>query len=129
MEEAQATTLNGAPSPPASAAPPLVPLIVRGDWSWRSGPPATITNPHDNSPVAQVPQIDARELGDAVDWAAERIDACAAWPVADRIDCMTGWAQRLAHHKDEIAALETREMGKPIRQTRKITDMVVTPIA
>jgi acyl-CoA reductase-like NAD-dependent aldehyde dehydrogenase len=143
MEEAQATALNAAAAAAAardgssssssrsassSSSPQLVPLIVRGDWSWQAGAPITITNPHDNSRVAQVPKIDPRELGEAVAWAAERVDALARWPVADRIDCMAGWAQRLVHHKEEIASLETREMGKPIRQTRKIIDMVVTRI-
>jgi acyl-CoA reductase-like NAD-dependent aldehyde dehydrogenase len=131
MEEAQATALNAATardSAPLGAPPRLIPLIVRGDWSWRSGALTTLSNPHDNSAVARVPQIDARELSDAVDWVAQRAGACAAWSVADRIECMTGWAQRLAHHKEEIASLETREMGKPIRQTRKIVDMCITRI-
>jgi acyl-CoA reductase-like NAD-dependent aldehyde dehydrogenase len=132
MEEAQATVSSsasgGGATPAASTTPPVIPLIVRDDWSWRNGALTTHTNPYDKSVVAQIPQIAGRELSAAVDWAAERAGDCAAWPVADRIAAMSAWAQRLVHHKEEIASLETREMGKPLRQTRKIVDMVVTRI-
>jgi hypothetical protein len=133
MEEAQAQPeLYGRHSPRLrrAAGPQLRagPLIVRGDWSWRSGPPDDADESARQLARRAGPADRRTQLADAVDWAAERAAACAAWPVADRIDAMTGWASGSSHHKEEIASLETREMGKPIRQTRKIVDMVVTRI-
>jgi acyl-CoA reductase-like NAD-dependent aldehyde dehydrogenase len=103
-------------------------LIVRGDRGWSAGERAEICSPWDGSIVAHIPQISAEELADAVDWAAGRAAECAAWPVAERLEAMAAWAQALSRQGEEIARLETREMGKPIRQTRRIIDMVVARI-
>ncbi len=107
------------------------PLILRDDRSWRgrADDVTTIRSPWDDSLVAEVPNVAVSELENALDWAAERAGNCAAWPVADRIDIIAEWGKQFVQRKEEIARLETREMGKPIRQTRAIVDMIVRRIA
>jgi len=144
MEETAAQTVTprtdpGAAPPATASGQACVPLIVRDDRAWRGadggggggagGTLSTITNPWNDAPVATIPNLAPEELDAALTWAAERVGNCEGWPVADRIDIMQAWAQQLQRNKEEIARLETREMGKPIRQTRKIVDMVVTRIA
>ena len=142
MEEtaAQPMTTRGGGDPSgagggANTGPACLPLIVRDDRGWRGGggsrggDVSTVINPWNDAPVASIPNLAPDELEDALSWAADRVGNSAAWPVADRIDVMQQWSQQIARHGEEIARMETREMGKPIRQTRKIIDMVVRRIA
>ncbi len=109
----------------ATAAAERISLLIGGERYWSDENVQTVRSPWDGSLVAEVPQLSDRRLREAVDWAAGRARACAAWPVADRIDTMLAWADLLARNAEQIARLETREMGKPIQQTRRIVAAVV----
>lgn len=109
---------------PAQAIP-RVGLIVRGERCWFEAEARVVRSPWDQSPVAQVPWMSREQLRGALDWASERAAHCAAWPAADRMNAMLAWAELLGQNSERIARLESREVGKPIQQTRRIVGAVV----
>lgn len=117
METTFRRTVRGPTAPDAGA--PAIPLIVAGDAEWLSGEMTPIRSPWDNSPVASIPAVSAADLTGALDWAAEKAPAVGAWPLPERVAAMLGWADAIQANADELATIETREMGKIIRQSRR----------
>jgi acyl-CoA reductase-like NAD-dependent aldehyde dehydrogenase len=126
MERAMSTATKTQTNNAATTDIDRVSLLVRDRAYWNDENAQLIRSPWDGSPVARVPQMNRRDLEDAVNWAAERAKNCANWPVADRIEAMQAWEELLTRNKERLARLESLEMGKPITQTRRIGDMIQT---
>lgn len=71
---------------------------------------------------AAVPDAGAAELDDAVAAARAAFPGWAATPLADRQAALLGMAGTLMEHKEGLAALLTREQGKPLDQAREEID-------
>ncbi|HVA56588.1 MAG: aldehyde dehydrogenase family protein [Gemmatimonadaceae bacterium] len=76
-------------------------------------------NPADHADViGRFPRSDARDVQHAVDSARRGFELWKRTPAPARGDAMRRAADLLVRRKDEIADLMTREMGKPLAETR-----------
>jgi acyl-CoA reductase-like NAD-dependent aldehyde dehydrogenase len=85
---------------------------------------ATIVNPATESTIAEVPLAGEAETDAAV---ARSLEAGAAWRAvapADRARLMRRFATQVEEHAEELAQLETGNVGKPISESRDEVGMV-----
>ena len=84
----------------------------------------TIVNPATEAPIAEIPELGAEEADAAV---ARSVDAGAAWRAvapADRARLLRRFAAQVEEHGEELAQLETSNVGKPIAESRDEAAMV-----
>ncbi|WP_328906719.1 NAD-dependent succinate-semialdehyde dehydrogenase [Streptomyces sp. NBC_00234] len=86
----------------------------------------TIVDPATGETVRTYPEATAAQIEDAVAASAAAYTAWRATAAQDRADLLNRVAGLYAERKDELAALITREMGKPVAQARGEIDIVVS---
>ena len=87
-----------------------------------SGETFACVNPATGTELAQVAACDAEDVDRAVAGARAAFES-GAWRDAaprQRKKVLTRFAQLLEEHADELALLETLDMGKPIRDSRRV---------
>ena len=82
------------------------------------GHTAKIINPHDGSNLAEVPLASPADVDRAVKAAREAFPAWSARPSAERARALLKLADRLEEHGEELAQLESQDVGKPISLAR-----------
>src|SRR5260221_14721963 len=94
--------------------------FIGGEWqNSRSGETFTSTNPARTSEViGSYQKATAADLEDAIDAAVEAQPGWAATPAPERGEVLLRTALLLEQHKEELARLMTREMGKILKETR-----------
>lgn len=93
--------------------------FVRGDWKVGTGGVTAVTNPADPADrIATVPDSTAGDVDAAVAVARRAAPAWAATPAPARGDVLRRWNDLIGEHAEELAALMTREMGKPLAESR-----------
>ncbi len=87
-----------------------------------SGETRPTLNPANGKKVAEVAYCDANDADQAVKIARETFDSgvWAGMSPADRKMVLVRWAEVIESHADEIALLETLDVGKPITDTLNI---------
>ena len=85
----------------------------------------TIVDPQDGSPVGTVHSADEADVATAVQGAVRASEAWAATAPAARGALLHAMADALAARADEVAALNTRETGKPAGDARGGVDAAV----
>lgn len=94
------------------------PFLIGNQWR-QTATTATIRNPYNGSPVADVCLAGKSEADEA---AARAVEACSAMrrlPAHVRAEALMKIAGRLAGRQDEIARTMTAESGKPITDARR----------
>ncbi len=84
----------------------------------------TVLNPATEEPVAEVDEAGIEEADAAVAAARKAFPAWAAVPPAHRARMLRGLASLVEEHAEELALLETRNVGKPISDSRGEVAMV-----
>jgi acyl-CoA reductase-like NAD-dependent aldehyde dehydrogenase len=84
----------------------------------------TVLNPATEEPVAELEVAGAEEADAAVAAARAAFPGWAAVAPADRARLLRGLASRVEQHAEELALLETRNVGKPIADSRGEVAMV-----
>jgi acyl-CoA reductase-like NAD-dependent aldehyde dehydrogenase len=94
--------------------------FIAGKWQHsRSRETFTSTNPARTSEViGSYQKSTAADLEDAIDAAVEAQPGWAATPAPERGEILLRTALLLEQHKEELARLMTREMGKILKETR-----------
>src|SRR3989304_1090576 len=96
-----------------------VPILHGGKWvelkATRFG---DVFNPSTGQVIARVPFCDAKQTGEVVEAAAAAWPAWAETPVVERARVMFRFRELMHKHFDELAALVTREHGKPLAEAR-----------
>ena len=93
------------------------------DNRWRpsqSGRTVDVTAPADGAVFAQIAAGDARDVDDAVAAARKAFEA-GAWrglAAAERGRLLSKLGHRILDHAEELAAIEARDTGKPMKQAR-----------
>ena len=93
--------------------------FIAGQWrgAARSGRFA-VTNPADDSLVAEVPDSGAEDARAAVDAAHAAFPAWRALPAKQRAAILKRWNDLVMAKQDELGALISREQGKPLAEGR-----------
>jgi acyl-CoA reductase-like NAD-dependent aldehyde dehydrogenase len=84
----------------------------------------TVLNPATEEPVAELDEAGIEEADAAVAAAREAFPGWAAVPPSDRARMLRGLASLVGDHADELSLLETRNVGKPISDSRGEVAMV-----
>src|SRR2546429_4993466 len=94
--------------------------FIAGEWTpSRSGRTYERYNPwRPAEPVGEFPSSDADDVGVAVGAAEASAAAWARLPAAKRCAFLSGAAALIEARVEEIAQDMTREMGKPLRESR-----------
>ena len=84
----------------------------------------TVLNPATEDPIAELPEAGVEEADAAVERAREAFPGWRAVAPADRARLLRRLATLVEEHADELALLETRNVGKPISDSRGEVGMV-----
>ncbi|AYG64097.1 NAD-dependent succinate-semialdehyde dehydrogenase [Rhizobium jaguaris] len=77
-----------------------------------------VLNPSTGELLAILPDMEAADVGVAIDRAdAARVD-WAGLPARARSDALWQWHQLILYHSDDLAAILTAEMGKPLAEAK-----------
>src|ERR687886_309062 len=84
----------------------------------------TVLNPATEQPIAELPQAGVAETDAAVARAKAAFPAWRAVAPGDRARLLRRFATTVEEHLEELALLETRNVGKPIADSRGEVGMV-----
>ena len=124
------TTMTELESPEARDVAALVAELDIRTQAWIDGKPADAAtgetfpriNPATGTEIARVAACDVEDVDRAVSGARAAFDS-GVWAEAaprTRKKVLTRFAELIEEHADELALLETLDMGKPIRDSRKV---------
>ncbi|MEO8323834.1 MAG: aldehyde dehydrogenase family protein, partial [Actinomycetota bacterium] len=85
---------------------------------------AELLNPATEEVLADIPTAGVDELNSAVAAAKRAFPAWSAVSPSDRIHLLRRVADLIEEHGEELASLETRNVGKPIMDSRGEVQMV-----
>jgi 1-pyrroline dehydrogenase len=89
--------------------------FIGGKWvPARSGRTDTVVDPATGDTIAEVPSSDAADVDAAVTAAAAAFPEWAATTPQERAEILLKFADRIEEHGDELAQIESRNVGKPI---------------
>jgi succinate-semialdehyde dehydrogenase / glutarate-semialdehyde dehydrogenase len=83
-----------------------------------SGPTFEVFNPATGELLATLPDMGIAETSRAIDRAAVGQAEWAALPAKDRSAVMRRWHQLIVDHTDDLSAILTAEMGKPLAEAK-----------
>ena len=90
-----------------------------------AGESETIANPADESPVGSVPKAGAADVDRAVAAATKAFDGWANQSPGTRASALLKLADRIETHGEELAALESANVGKPMWLARSEIPFIV----
>ncbi|MDX3924680.1 MAG: NAD-dependent succinate-semialdehyde dehydrogenase [Shinella sp.] len=92
---------------------------VNGNWIGGNGSATfDVTNPATGETLATLPEMGAAETAAAIDAAYSAQAAWAARPAKDRSAILRKWNDLMVANADELAAILTAEMGKPLPEAK-----------
>jgi succinate-semialdehyde dehydrogenase/glutarate-semialdehyde dehydrogenase len=92
---------------------------VNGNWIGGNGTETfDVFNPATGEKLATLPEMGADETAAAIDAAYKVQPAWAARPAKDRSVLLRKWFDLIVANADELAAILTAEMGKPLAEAR-----------
>jgi acyl-CoA reductase-like NAD-dependent aldehyde dehydrogenase len=100
---------------------PPRPILICGEWrtTARTRP---VTNPYDNAVVGEVCQAGPADIEDALAGAHAAFKESRKLSSAQRTDGLSAVARGVKDRKEDLAAMITRETGKPITFARAEVD-------
>jgi acyl-CoA reductase-like NAD-dependent aldehyde dehydrogenase len=84
----------------------------------------SVLNPATEESIAELPEAGVEETNEAVARARAAFPAWRGVPPSDRARLLRGLARLVEEHVEELARLETRNVGKPISDSRGEVSMV-----
>jgi len=92
---------------------------VNGNWIGGNGATTfDVLNPATGEKLATLPEMGANETAAAIDAAHKAQGAWAARPAKDRSILLRKWNDLIIANAEELAAILTAEMGKPLAEAR-----------
>jgi succinate-semialdehyde dehydrogenase/glutarate-semialdehyde dehydrogenase len=91
--------------------------FINGEWV-KSGATFPVYDPATGEEIARVPNLGTREAAEAIDAATAALPAWSARTAKERADIMRRWFDLIIANAEELAALMTREQGKPLSESR-----------
>ncbi len=94
-------------------------MLIGGEWEEAAGGAVSVVrNPADLSIAGEVPQGGSEDVSAAVDSAADAFGPWSATPARERGRLLWKSAAAVRDAVDELAALLTREQGKPLHESK-----------
>ena len=94
-------------------------IHIGGRWQEaRDGSKLPVSDPADDSVIAEVPACGEIETLEAIDAAEDAQNGFATLPVRNRVSMLHAISSGLEAHKEQLASLITREGGKPLHESR-----------
>jgi acyl-CoA reductase-like NAD-dependent aldehyde dehydrogenase len=108
------------PATPAEASVPALKMVIGGERvSAADGARFDVVSPVDGATIATVPSGDTEDVDRAVAAAQAAFDGeWRNWSQTRRGQTLARFAQLIRDHAEELAQLESRNMGKPISSAR-----------
>jgi len=96
------------------------PLVIAGDEAWgRSGEFFETFDPASGAALARVSRASPADVDDAVRAARSAVDGSSEWHLPrTRVAALLRLAGLISDRAEELAALESRDTGKPLAQAR-----------
>jgi succinate-semialdehyde dehydrogenase/glutarate-semialdehyde dehydrogenase len=92
---------------------------VAGEWtSAAEGRTFDVLNPARGDVIAQVADLSRHDAARAIDAAHAAQKDWAAWTAKERAAVLRRWFDLMVAHADDLAAILTAEMGKPLAEAR-----------
>jgi acyl-CoA reductase-like NAD-dependent aldehyde dehydrogenase len=102
-----------------STTPETLPMYIDGSFRRaRSGETLDTINPATGEVIARFPRGDAQDIDDAVAAAEAAFHDWRAIPATERARMVRDLADRVEEHAEELALLDVKENGSPIREMR-----------
>jgi succinate-semialdehyde dehydrogenase/glutarate-semialdehyde dehydrogenase len=93
--------------------------FVAGEWiAADSGKTFPVTNPARGDEIAAVPDLSEAEITRAIDAAYDAQKAWAARTAKERANILRKWYDLMVANADDLAAILTAEMGKPLAEAK-----------
>ncbi len=93
-------------------------MLIDGKWvNSENGETITVINPANGEIVGTTPKCGEAEVEKAVAAAGQAFSAWAAKTVKERSKVLLKMSQLIMENQEELATLETKERGSPIRKT------------
>ncbi|MCB1403306.1 MAG: aldehyde dehydrogenase family protein, partial [Rhodobacteraceae bacterium] len=93
--------------------------FVAGEWvAAASGKSFPVTNPARGDTICTVPDLDESEVAHAIDAADEARKEWAARTGKERAAVLRKWYELMVANADDLAAILTAEMGKPLAEAK-----------
>jgi len=110
---------------------PIQAELAQAVWGLpqSSGPVITVHNPATQEIVGTVPVFSASEISTAVERAHAAQKRWISVPIPERLKVMHRFQQLLCEQKDAVAAVITREAGKPLAEATSTEILVVLDAA
>ncbi len=101
---------------------------VYGEWrESKSGKYVDITDSSTGEVIAQAPRCTPEEVDEAITSAQEAFPGWSRLSLSKRQQYMFGWREVLYAHKEELAELCAKELGKNIREARGDVQKAIEP--
>lgn len=93
--------------------------LINGQWvSASSGATFDVVNPATGEVVERVADLSAADCSNAIDAAEAAFPKWAALTAKERATILRRWFNLIVEHGEQLAALITEEMGKPLAESR-----------
>ncbi|NRA52258.1 MAG: NAD-dependent succinate-semialdehyde dehydrogenase [Phaeodactylibacter sp.] len=92
---------------------------INGEWvSAQNGKTYTVTNPFDNAPLVNVPDMGAEDTKIAIKAANDALPLWRSKTAAERSAILRRWYELQLENQEDLAQLLTTEQGKPLAEAR-----------
>lgn len=93
--------------------------FINGNWvEAHSSASYTITNPYDQTPIGQVPDMGPSETKEAIIAASAAFRLWRSYSAGKRAKILRRWYELQLEHIDELALILTTEQGKPLAEAK-----------
>ena len=93
------------------------PFIGGVDWHPHSTHTFTAINPADGEAISEVVDSDEADVDAAVETAAAAQSVWAQWSPSRRGEVLLRWSELIGEQRQQLATLDTANMGKPLNDT------------
>ena len=94
-------------------------VLIDGRWREAAGGCLPVVNPSDGQPFAEIARGGEEEVNEAVEAARRALEGdWGRMPAFERGRMLARLSQLVQEQVDELALLEARDVGKPLRQAR-----------